>query len=165
MSKKLTAQALDSLLKSQQSNISGKNVGGGGGSSSGNSGNNANNTKKSTVNKKKSKKSKSISSIDLLPKTKTGLKKIKHELRYGHSVKKAQEEKEARENPLDKLKSQAEKEQEITERNLNYYRATNRVSKKEMELRKKIKKLREKARGERITKLGAEKDESDGEDD
>ncbi|KAG0001160.1 hypothetical protein BGZ79_005006 [Entomortierella chlamydospora] len=147
MSKKLAAQALDSLLNSQSSSLSGS-----GGDIS----------KKSSSGAKKSKKSKSKG--DLLPKTKTGLKKIKHELRYGHSVKRAQEEKEAKENPLDKLKSQMEKEQAIVERNLEYYKTTSRVSKKELELRKKIKMLREKARGEQVRKTGVEKDESDGED-
>ncbi|KAF9173595.1 hypothetical protein BGX21_004109 [Mortierella sp. AD011] len=147
MSKKLAAQALDSLLNSQSSSLSGTNGG---------------ISKKSSSGVKRSKKSKSKG--DLLPKTKTGLKKIKHELRYGHSVKRAQEEKEAKENPLDKLKSQMEKEQAIVERNLEYYKTTSRVSKKELELRKKIKMLREKARGEQVRKTGVEKDESDGED-
>ncbi|KAG0008645.1 hypothetical protein BGZ80_003207, partial [Entomortierella chlamydospora] len=63
-----------------------------------------------------------------------------------------------------KLKSQMEKEQAIVERNLEYYKTTSRVSKKELELRKKIKILREKARGEQVRKTGVEKDESDGED-
>ncbi|KAF9204028.1 hypothetical protein BGZ49_005767 [Haplosporangium sp. Z 27] len=155
MSKKLAAQALDSLLSSQHGRV----------------GNTSISKKVSTGSStagggivKKTKKSKSKSN-DLLPKTKTGLKKIKHELRYGHSVKRAQEAKEAKENPLDKLKSQMEKEQAIVEKNLNYYRTTSRVSKKELELRTKIKLLREKARGEQVRKTGAEKDESDGDDD
>ncbi|KAF9103505.1 hypothetical protein BGX27_010548 [Mortierella sp. AM989] len=150
MSKKLAAQALDSLLNSQPSSVSGDH------------------SKKDpavSTPSKKTRKSKSKNSNDLLPKTKTGLKKIKHELRYGHSVKRVQEEKESKENPLDKLKSQMEKEQAIVERNLDYYKATNRVSKKELELRKKIKMLRAKARGEQVRKTGVEKDESDGEDD
>jgi hypothetical protein len=39
---------------------------------------------------------------------------------------------------IDKLKTQLEKEQVIMERNLSYYRTTNRVSKKELELRSKV---------------------------
>ncbi|KAF9555216.1 hypothetical protein EC968_009070, partial [Mortierella alpina] len=119
MSKKLAAQALDALLSSQ-STISKKNT---------------STATSSTVLKKKTKRGKVQK--DRLPATKTGLKKIKHELRYGHSVRRTQEEKESKENPLERLKSQQEKEQAIVERNLNYYKVTNRVSKKELELRKK----------------------------
>ncbi|KAG0040655.1 hypothetical protein BGZ82_000076 [Podila clonocystis] len=139
MSKKLAAQALEALLSTQNSSLSKA----------------AEPTK--APKKKRSKK-------DQLPKTKTGLKKIKHELRYGHSVKRTQEAQEARVNPLEKLKSQIEKEEAIVEKNLNYYRVTQRVSKKELELRKKIKMLREKAMGEQSRKTGVEQDESDGED-
>ncbi|KAF9301830.1 hypothetical protein BGZ74_006207 [Mortierella antarctica] len=139
MSKKLAAQALDALLSTQNSSLS----------------KSAEPTK--APKKKRSKK-------DQLPKTKTGLKKIKHELRYGHSVKRNQEAQEARENPLEKLQSQIEKEEAIVEKNLNYYKVTQRVSKKELELRKKIKMLREKAKGEQGRKTGVEQDESDGED-
>ncbi|KAG0014808.1 hypothetical protein BGZ81_000244 [Podila clonocystis] len=139
MSKKLAAQALDALLSTQNSSLSKA----------------AEPTK--APKKKRSKK-------DQLPKTKTGLKKIKHELRYGHSVKRNQEAQEARVNPLEKLQSQIEKEEAIVEKNLNYYRVTQRVSKKELELRKKIKMLREKAKGEQSRKTGVEQDESDGED-
>ncbi|KAG0368383.1 hypothetical protein BC939DRAFT_453834 [Gamsiella multidivaricata] len=147
MSKKLAAQALDALLNSQPNSTLSKR------SSSAVAEGGIKKTRKSKKNKN-----------DGLPATKTGLKKIKHELRYGHSVKRSQEEKEAKENPLDKLKSQMEKEQAIVEKNLNYYKATNRVSKKELELRKKIKMLREKARGEQSRKIAVEQDESDGED-
>ncbi|KAG0334171.1 hypothetical protein BG000_008571 [Podila horticola] len=139
MSKKLAAQALEALLSTQNSSLS----------------KSAEPTK--APKKKRSKK-------DQLPKTKTGLKKIKHELRYGHSVKRNQEAQEARVNPLEKLQSQIEKEEAIVEKNLNYYRVTQRVSKKELELRKKIKMLREKAKGEQSRKTGVEQDESDGED-
>ncbi|KAG0249264.1 hypothetical protein BG011_009455, partial [Mortierella polycephala] len=62
-----------------------------------------------------------------------------------------------------KMKLQQEKEQAIMERNLTYYKATNRVSKKELELRKKIKMLREKAMGNETRKTEVEQDESDGE--
>jgi len=75
MSKKLAAQALDALLSTQNSSLS------------------KSEPTKAAPKKKRSKK-------DQLPKTKTGLKKIKHELRYGHSVKRNQEAQEARENPL-----------------------------------------------------------------
>ncbi|KAF9280231.1 hypothetical protein BGZ68_007428 [Mortierella alpina] len=147
MSKKLAAQALDALLSSQ-STISKKNT---------------STATSTTVLKKKTKKGKVQK--DRLPATKTGLKKIKHELRYGHSVRRTQEEKEAKENPLERLKSQQEKEQEIVERNLNYYKVTNRVSKKEHELRKKIKLLRERSKGDSGSrKTATEQDESDGED-
>ncbi|KAF9333236.1 hypothetical protein BG006_003873 [Podila minutissima] len=139
MSKKLAAQALDALLSTQNSSLS-----------------------KSTEPTKAPKKKRSKK--DQLPKTKTGLKKIKHELRYGHSVKRNQEAQESRENPLEKLQSQIEKEEAIVEKNLNYYKVTQRVSKKELELRKKIKMLREKAKGEQSRKAGVEQDESDGED-
>ncbi|KAF9927340.1 hypothetical protein BGZ75_004530 [Mortierella antarctica] len=143
MSKKLAAQALDALLSSQ-STTSKKNS-------------------STTVLKKTTKKGKVQK--DRLPATKTGLKKIKHELRYGHSVRRTQEEKESKENPLERLKSQQEKEQAIVERNLNYYKVTNRVSKKELELRKKIKLLRERSKGEPGSrKTVTEQDESDGED-
>ncbi|KAG0343170.1 hypothetical protein BG004_005458 [Podila humilis] len=138
MSRKLASQALDALLNSQNPAISKP-------------------TTKAAPKKKVSKK-------DQLPKTKTGLKKIKRELRYGHSVKRNKEAEEARVNPLDKLQSQMEKEEAIMEKNLNYYRTTQRVSKKELELRKKIQMLREKAKGDQTRKTGAEKDESDGED-
>ncbi|KAF9954451.1 hypothetical protein BGZ72_004588 [Mortierella alpina] len=208
MSKKLAAQALDALLSSQ-STISKKNT---------------STVTSTTVLKKKTKKGKVQK--DRLPATKTGLKKIKHELRYGHSVRRKQEEKEAKENPLgnvvqflilqsvpsccfvsqqsswcyvylpacvddlvEKLKSQQEKEQAIVERNLNYYKVTNRVSKKELELRKKvkireylvqrtsrymschawggsaIKLLRERSKGESSSrKIATEQDESDGDE-
>lgn len=75
MSKKLAAQALDALLSTQNSSLS------------------KSEPTKAAPKKKRSKK-------DQLPKTKTGLKKIKHELRYGHSVKRNQEAQQARENPL-----------------------------------------------------------------
>ncbi|KAG0204107.1 hypothetical protein BGX28_003868 [Mortierella sp. GBA30] len=149
MSKKLAAQALDALLSNQSSLSKGKP------SSATSTASQLKKTKKTRVQK------------DRLPATKTGLKKIKHELRYGHSVRKAKEEKEAKENPLEKLKSQQEKEQAIIERNLNYYKVTNRVSKKELELRKKvsiIKMLREKAKGESKRTPAVDQDESDGED-
>ncbi|KAF9987782.1 hypothetical protein BGZ65_001896, partial [Modicella reniformis] len=71
MSKKLAAQALDSLLTSQSNGRISKNH-------------------LTTPKKQKT----------VLPATKTGLKKIKHQLRYGHSVKKAQEAAAAKENPL-----------------------------------------------------------------
>ncbi|KAF9106792.1 hypothetical protein BGX29_008510 [Mortierella sp. GBA35] len=150
MSKKLAAQALDALMNSNNNN---KNT----------------SLSKSTsktggaVTKKSSKKSKKQVNGGL-PVTKTGLKKIKHELRYGHSVRRQQEEKEAKENPLEKLKSAQEEEQAIVERNVNYYKVTNRVSKKELELRKKIKDLRAKAMGYEVRKTAVEQDESDGED-
>ncbi|KAF9189425.1 hypothetical protein BGZ51_009601 [Haplosporangium sp. Z 767] len=149
MSKKLAAQALESLLNSQPSSFSKKS---------------STLSASAISNGGVSKKKKSKIQKDRLPATKTGLKKIKHELRYGHSVKRAQEEKEAKENPLEKMKLQQEKEQTIIERNLTYYKATNRVSKKELELRKKIKMLREKARGDQSRKTAVEQDESDGED-
>lgn len=82
MSKKLAAQALDALLSSQ-STISKKNT---------------STATSTTVLKKRTKKGKVQK--DRLPATKTGLKKIKHELRYGHSVRRTQEEREAKENPL-----------------------------------------------------------------
>ncbi|CAO3571010.1 unnamed protein product [Mortierella alpina] len=144
MSKKLAAQALDALLSSQTT-ISKKKTSA---------------TTSTTVLKKKTKKGKVQK--DRLPATKTGLKKIKHELRYGHSVRRTQEEKESKENPLERLKSQQEKEQAIVERNLNYYKVTNRVSKKELELRKKIKLLRERSKGDSGSrKTATEQDESD----
>ncbi|KAG0299697.1 hypothetical protein BGZ98_009829 [Dissophora globulifera] len=142
MSRKLATQALDSLLNSQPTSLS--------------------KTAHTTITKK-SKKSKKTRG-DQLPATKTGLKKIKHELRYGHSVKRVQEAEEAKVNPLDKLKSQMEREQAIVERNLNYFKITNRVSKKELELRNKIKVLRARALGDQSRKTEAELDESDGEE-
>ncbi|KAG0281818.1 hypothetical protein BGZ95_009755 [Linnemannia exigua] len=148
MSKKLAAQALDALMNSNNSK-------------------NSNLSKSSSSTgavKKSSKKAKKEQSKNRLPVTKTGLKKIKHEIRYGHSVRKAQEEAEARINPLEKLKTAHEEEQEIVERNVNYYKITNRVSKKELELRKKIKDLRAKAMGLEVRKTAVEQDESDGED-
>ncbi|KAF9586302.1 hypothetical protein BGW38_007187 [Lunasporangiospora selenospora] len=88
------------------------------------------------VPKKKSKK-------DPLPKTKKGLKKIKHELRYGHSIKRRlREEKEANENPLEKLKTQQEKDDGLLEKNIKHFKVMNRASKKELELRKKIRSRR-----------------------
>ncbi|KAF9425475.1 hypothetical protein BGZ94_007495 [Podila epigama] len=143
MSKKLAAQALESLLSAQGSST-------------------LSSSSKSLTEAPKKKK---VYKKDKLPKTKTGLKKLKHELRYGHSVKRNQEAKEAKENPLDKLKSQLEKEETIMDQNLNYYKMTQRVSKKELELRKKIKMLREKSRGDQSRKIGPDMDESDGDDD
>ncbi|KAF9550164.1 hypothetical protein EC957_001650 [Mortierella hygrophila] len=151
MSKKLAAQALDALMSSNNTNskIS------------------KSSTSSGAVSKKKSSSGKTAKkqNKNSLPVTKTGLKKIKHEIRYGHSVRRQQEEAEAKINPLEKLKSAQEEEQEIVERNVNYYRVTNRVSKKELELRKKIKDLRAKAMGQEVRKAVAEQDESDGEDD
>jgi len=72
MSKKLAAQALDTLLSGQSTGRISKR-----GSTSG-----------------------PAKKIRSLPATKTGLKKIKHQLRYGHSVKRAQEAAAAKENPL-----------------------------------------------------------------
>jgi len=40
--------------------------------------------------------------------------------------------------PVVKLKTEQEKEEAIVERNLNYYKVTSRVSKKELDLRKKV---------------------------
>ncbi|KAG0300429.1 hypothetical protein BGZ97_003237 [Linnemannia gamsii] len=146
MSKKLAAQALDALMSSNNSN--------------------SKISKSSTSTGAVSKKTKTVKkqNKNSLPVTKTGLKKIKHEIRYGHSVRRQQEEAEAKINPLEKLKSAQEEEQEIVERNVNYYKVTNRVSKKELELRKKIKDLRAKAMGHEVRKTVAEQDESDGED-
>ncbi|KAF9126063.1 hypothetical protein BGW39_006958 [Mortierella sp. 14UC] len=149
MSKKLAAQALDALMNSNNSKNSSLSK-----SSSSTSG---------AVKKSSSKKIKKQNK-NSLPVTKTGLKKIKHEMRYGHSVRRAQEEAEAKINPLEKLRTAHEEEQEIVERNVNYYKITNRVSKKELELRKKIKDLRAKAMGLQVRKTVAEQDESDGED-
>ncbi|KAF9296702.1 hypothetical protein BGZ88_012061 [Linnemannia elongata] len=149
MSKKLAAQALDALMSSNNTNskIS------------------KSSTSSGAVSKKKSSsKTAKKQNKNSLPVTKTGLKKIKHEIRYGHSVRRQQEEAEAKINPLEKLKSAQEEEQEIVERNVNYYKITNRVSKKELELRKKIKDLRAKAMGQEVRKTVAEQDESDGED-
>ncbi|KAG0044870.1 hypothetical protein BGZ83_009845 [Gryganskiella cystojenkinii] len=143
MSKKLASQALDSLLSSNFSSPK------------------PTDTVATQTHRRKSKRT---AVVDPLPATKTGLKKIKHQLRYGHSVKRNQEEKEAKENPLTKLKSEQEKEEAIIEKNLNYYRITNRVSKKELDLRKKIKMLRARELGDRSRKAVAEADESDGED-
>ncbi|KAF9908037.1 hypothetical protein EC991_010281 [Linnemannia zychae] len=143
MSKKLAAQALDALM---------------------NSNNSLSKPASSTGAAKKSSKKIKKQNKNSLPVTKTGLKKIKHELRYGHSVRRAQEEAEAKINPLEKLKTAHEEEQEIIERNVNYYKITNRVSKKELELRRKIKDLRAKAMGLEVRKTVAEQDESDGED-
>ncbi|KAG0222701.1 hypothetical protein BGX31_008921 [Mortierella sp. GBA43] len=126
MSKKLAAQALDALLNNQSAGGISKRRPATGATGS------------ATPVTKKSKS---------LPATKTGLKKIKHELRYGHSIKRAQEAAAAKENPLVKLKLQMEKEQSIVERNLSYYKITSRASKKELDLRKKIKLLRAKAQG------------------
>ncbi|KAF9154226.1 hypothetical protein BG015_001480 [Linnemannia schmuckeri] len=147
MSKKLAAQALDALMNSNNSNSKVSKS----------------STSTGAVSKKSSKTTKKQSK-NSIPVTKTGLKKIKHEIRYGHSVRRQQEEAEAKINPLEKLKSAQEEEQEIMERNVNYYKITNRVSKKELELRKKIKALRAKAMGHEVRKTVAEQDESDGED-
>ncbi|KAF9356216.1 hypothetical protein BGX34_010031 [Mortierella sp. NVP85] len=133
MSKKLAAQALDTLLSGQSTGRISKR-----GSTSG-----------------------PAKKIGSLPATKTGLKKIKHQLRYGHSVKRAQEAAAAKENPLDKLKTQLEKEQVIMEKNLSYYRTTNRISKKELELRSKIKKLREKGNQNKAMESRVEMDGED----
>ncbi|ORZ06339.1 hypothetical protein BCR41DRAFT_361101 [Lobosporangium transversale] len=134
MSKKLTAQALDLLLSNRSTN-----------SSNSNSNNSKSNSlvalskKDSAVKPSVSKKRKKLKSkSDSLPKTKTGLKKIKHELRYGYSIRKALEEKEAKENPLDKLRERLNDEQVILQDNLTYYRTTKRASKKEIELAQKV---------------------------
>lgn len=86
MSKKLAAQALDALMSSNNTNskIS---------KSSASSG---------AVSKKKSSSSNTAKkqNKNSLPVTKTGLKRIKHEIRYGHSVRRQQEEAEAKINPL-----------------------------------------------------------------
>ncbi|KAF8933769.1 hypothetical protein BGZ47_010713 [Haplosporangium gracile] len=147
MSKKLAAQALDALMNNNNSNSKIFKS----------------STSTGAVSKKSSKTAKKQNK-NSLPVTKTGLKKIKHEIRYGHSVRRQQEEAEAKINPLEKLKSAQEEEQGIVERNVNYYKITNRVSKKELELRKKIKDLRAKAMGHEVRKTVAEQDESDGED-
>ncbi|KAF9929576.1 hypothetical protein FBU30_001471 [Linnemannia zychae] len=148
MSKKLAAQALDALMSSNDS----KN-------------NSLSKSSASTGAVKKTKMTKKqTSGKNSLPVTKTGLKKLKHEIRYGHSVRRQQEEAEAKVNPLERLRSAQEEEQTIIERNINYYKTTQRVSKKELELRKKIKELRAKAMGQPVQKLTAEQDESDGED-
>ncbi|KAI1306110.1 hypothetical protein EDD11_004854 [Mortierella claussenii] len=144
MSKKLAIQALDALLSSQTSNVESKKT-------------SSNNLRPSNKRALKSKKN----AGDPLPKTKTGLKRIKRELKYGHSVKRAREEREAKENPLDRMKSQLTQEQAIVERNLEYYKTTTRVSKKEVELRSKIKELRAKAVGAQSRRTAVEKDESD----
>ncbi|KAG0281412.1 hypothetical protein BGZ96_001142 [Linnemannia gamsii] len=148
MSKKLAAQALDALMASNNSNskIS------------------KSSTSTGAVSKKTKTKTAKKQNKNSLPVTKTGLKKIKHEIRYGHSVRRQQEEAEAKINPLEKLRSAHEAEQEIVERNVNYYKVTTRVSKKELELRKKIKDLRAKAMGHEVRKTLVEQDESDGED-
>ncbi|KAF8923244.1 hypothetical protein BGZ58_003195 [Dissophora ornata] len=57
-----------------------------------------------------------------------------------------------------------EKEQALVDKNLNYFKITNSVSKKELELRKKIKMLRARAMGDKSRKTTAEEDESEGED-
>lgn len=86
MSKKLAAQALDALMSSNTTNskIS------------------KSSTSSGAVSKKKSSSSKTAKkqNKNSLPVTKTGLKKIKHEIRYGHSVRRQQEEAEAKINPL-----------------------------------------------------------------
>ncbi|KAF9919018.1 hypothetical protein BX616_002987 [Lobosporangium transversale] len=159
MSKKLTAQALDLLLSNRSTN-----------SSNSNSNNSKSNSlvalskKDSAVKPSVSKKRKKLKSkSDSLPKTKTGLKKIKHELRYGYSIRKALEEKEAKENPLDKLRERLNDEQVILQDNLTYYRTTKRASKKEIELAQKIKELRARTMSG-IRTTAVKKDESDDED-
>ena len=82
MSKKLAAQALESLLSNGSSSSA---------------------LSKPTNTSTLRKKSKKTTVADPLPATKSGLKKIKYQLRYGHSVKRNQDEREAKENPLRKL--------------------------------------------------------------
>lgn len=87
MSKKLAAQALDALMSSNNSN--------------------SKISKSSTSTGAVSKKTKTVKkqNKNSLPVTKTGLKKIKHEIRYGHSVRRQQEEAEAKINPLGEYKA------------------------------------------------------------
>ncbi|KAF9162466.1 hypothetical protein DFQ26_003519 [Actinomortierella ambigua] len=153
MSKKLASQAVDSLLQQLRAPSSTPSLH----STAGNA----------KVDKNKKKKNKTITK-DRLPKTKTGLKKLKHELKYGHSHRRAREEQEAKENPLDKLRSQQEKEEALLEKNLEYFKVSARVSKKELDLRKKIMAMRKRKQDAAEGKVGkqpVDADESDGDSD
>ncbi|KAF9973663.1 hypothetical protein BGZ73_003101 [Actinomortierella ambigua] len=152
MSKKLASQAVDSLLQQLRAPSSTPSLHG-----------TAGNAK---VDKKKKKSKTNLK--DRLPKTKTGLKKLKHELRYGHSQRRAREEQEAKENPLDKLRSQQEKEEALLAKNIEYFKVSARVSKKELELRKKIMAMRKRKQDAAEGKAGkqpVDADESDGDSD
>ncbi|RUS16387.1 hypothetical protein BC937DRAFT_91273 [Endogone sp. FLAS-F59071] len=82
-------------------------------------------------------KSKAI--LKKLPKTNTGLKKIKHEIRYGRQqkVKRQHEEAERRVNPMEKLKTETSASLKNLKANIVYFTQSLKPSKKEHELRRK----------------------------
>ncbi|KAL0080719.1 hypothetical protein F4703DRAFT_1168463 [Phycomyces blakesleeanus] len=79
-----------------------------------------------------------------LPKTKIGLKKIKHEIRYGQhqKTKQKKEEEKKRENPIDALIQTEKTLDENLARNVKMLTSKLRATKVERELHKQVLKYR-----------------------
>ncbi|KAG2171538.1 hypothetical protein INT43_008264 [Umbelopsis isabellina] len=76
-----------------------------------------------------------------LPPTKTGLKKIKHEMRYGHqkNVRSKAKLAESRQNPVGRVHKDEQKAQEKLERNVRYMTSVLKASDTERKLRQQVK--------------------------
>ncbi|CAM0137608.1 hypothetical protein VKS41_003077 [Umbelopsis sp. WA50703] len=81
-----------------------------------------------------------------LPPTKTGLKKIKHEIRYGNQKKIRTKAKiaESRQNPVGRVHKDEQKAQEKLERNVRYMTSVLKASDAERKLRQQALQYRNK---------------------
>ncbi|KAI9302821.1 hypothetical protein BJ944DRAFT_242002 [Cunninghamella echinulata] len=118
MSSRLARQSLDLLIKT----------------------NDKNKVEKNTINKK--------NTIKSLPKTKTGLKKIKYEIQYGRhqKLKLEREEQKKKENPIVELANNEEIAKETLQKNIKLLSTRFSSSSTEKEIHEKILKKHNKKR-------------------